>query len=247
MYNTVIEHGYIHIPTGVVGGLSWGSKAILYLHGNKTSIERQGVLADMLHGSTGLPVVLPEYSGHGANATATYAQTMLAMHELEVVVAYDWLIEKVGERNVIVYGTSYGGSLAASLIKHRQPAQVILFAPTVALEDDFYVTRAIKPNLSPKINDQTPEEAVSNIRRATGSSKVHLTVMKSANDDMVADCVVDAWRVVYPEAKFVVLDNTKHSVRQSSELGRQEWLVAIEESLLIRVDDVNGAKHGAAV
>lgn len=240
MYNTVIEHGYIHIPTGVVGGLSWGSKAILYLHGNKTSIERQEVLADMLHGSTGLPVVLPEYSGHGANATATYDQTMLAMHELEAVVAYDWLAGQIGEDNVIIYGTSYGGSLAASLIKHRKPALVILYAPTVALEDDLYSNRAIKPYLSPSVNNQTPEEAENNVYRATGRKEVHLTVIKSQSDDMVSPHVIDAWKGTYPDARFVTLDNTLHSVRQSSEQGRQEWLVAIREALSTAEGGANG-------
>lgn len=231
MHSAIIEHGYIKVPTGIVGELVRSEKAVLYLHGNNTSIERQEVPANLLHEATGLTIVLPEYSGHGNNESATYDQTMLAMHELEAIVAYDWLAERIGEENIIIYGTSYGGALAAVIMKHRKPGKVVLFAPALGLDEDSYITRGTKPHLSPEANKQTPQAALQNVLRATNGEPVKLAVLKAEHDDMVAGHIVDAWKEAYPGAEFITPRETQHSVRQSSEQGRREWLDAMQKAV----------------
>lgn len=218
-----VECGYVRNPVSAVGELVKGERAVLYLHGSNTSIERQEIAAEMLHEATQLPIILPEYSGHGANDAATYEEAMPGMHCVEMMAVYDWLCGEIGEENIIVYGTSYGATIAAALMRWRAPKQVILFAPAVVAFEDFFTARQDKPGLRYDVNRLTKAEAVQNVIDWTGGKKTRLTVLKVADDEAVDEHVVDAWMEVYPEAGMIVLEEARHSIRVSSDQGREEW------------------------
>lgn len=228
-YLADITCGYVKVPVGCIGELEHGKKALLYLHGNGSSIERQEVPTTMLYEATNIPIILPEYSGHGDNTAVDYEETMPAMHMMEVLVAYDWLCTQVGEENIVVYGTSYGGMLTAAIMKWRTPHKVILFAPTFIRDEKLYTGLKRGEALSPFVNRQTQAEVANIILQATSGHEVDLLVMKAEYDESVAPHVVDAWVDVYPSAKLVTISNARHSIKQSSQEAQDEWLETIRE------------------
>jgi len=101
--------------------------ALLYCHGNAGNLSYRGQAAAELVDTLGVPVLLFDYPGYGKsdgkpNEAACYAAADAA---------YDWLTaeQKVPPDQIILYGKSLGGAVAADLAV-RRPHRALLLLKT---------------------------------------------------------------------------------------------------------------------
>lgn len=114
-------------------------KILLCLYGYSSKKSNQVDLVGSIVAGTGISALVFDYSGHG-ESPFRLEETRPAQHFLEVIYAFDWLLEKYPEAEITVMGTSYGGFLATQLTKYRTFANLILRAPAIYKPSDFYTT-----------------------------------------------------------------------------------------------------------
>lgn len=113
------------------------SKVLLNLYGYSSNRSRQAELINSIVAGTGVSALVFDYSGHG-ESPFKIESTRPAQHFLEVIYAFDWLLEKYPDSEITVMGTSYGGFLATQLTKYRSFENLILRAPAIYKPSDFY-------------------------------------------------------------------------------------------------------------
>lgn len=98
--------------------------ALLFCHGNAGNLSRRGQAAQDLAETLGVSVLLFDYPGFGhsegkPNEAACYAAADAA---------YDWLIEqqRIPGEQIILYGKSLGGAVAADLALRRPHRALVL-------------------------------------------------------------------------------------------------------------------------
>jgi uncharacterized protein len=104
---------------------------ILYLHGNAGALDGWGDVAStylQLH----YDVLLLDYRGYGKSGGAIESEKQLAQ---DVQRAYDYLLGKYQERDIVVLGYSLGSGLAAKVASVNRPRLLIMQAPYYSLTD----------------------------------------------------------------------------------------------------------------
>lgn len=106
------------------------SPAVLFLHGNAGDIsDRTGLAEGLL--AQGLSVFLLEYRGYGGSDGSPSEEGL----HLDALAGYDFLLAQVGSADdVVIFGRSMGGAVAARLGAERSPGAVILEAAFESLE-----------------------------------------------------------------------------------------------------------------
>lgn len=104
---------------------------IFYLHGNAGSLAGWGEVASV-YTTLGYDVFLLDYRGYGKSEGAIKSESQL--HQ-DVSTAYNEMLERYNERNIIVLGYSIGSGLAAHLASSNNPGMLILQSPYYSLRD----------------------------------------------------------------------------------------------------------------
>lgn len=111
---------------------------VLYLHGNAGNISHRLVMLEMLH-HLGLSTLIIDYRGYGHSTgqpseSGTYADAEAGWNYLT-------LERDIEPRDIIIYGRSLGGAVAAWLAARVEPAGVILestFTSMQSLAQKYY-------------------------------------------------------------------------------------------------------------
>lgn len=116
----------------IVADLYEGSndKVALILHGYSSNRKNQKNLAQAINDQTGSTCLVIDYSGHG-DSPFDLEDTCSAQHLLEVVRAFDWIVEHCPDASVTVCGSSYGGFFGAQLTQYRSFDRLVLRAPAI--------------------------------------------------------------------------------------------------------------------
>lgn len=146
MWNLPFEEVFIKTPNGQqVNGLLFFAKApskgvILYLHGRGHNLgEFWGPkVQDYIH--YGYDVFSIDYRGFGKSQGHTTEETLLEDSNL----AYNFLEDRYGEENIIVYGQSLGTSFGTYVASCHKPKMLILEAPYYSMLD---MAKIMKPYL----------------------------------------------------------------------------------------------------
>lgn len=229
----MISFGPLNIPTYIIGEEN-NPKKILYLHGSNTSRERQIPICKKLNATTNRTIILPEYSGHGGMKSQV-GQTTPSLHALEVVTVYDWINKSSDETSICVYGGSYGAYLAAQLCKYRNPAKLILQAPSILLPDEFYTPWSILNNRK-TTHKKLSYEALLTLRhplmvRLANSYHGAITLIEMQKDDKVSRDLLSAWRYYLPKAQYHLIKNAFHSINDSPKSSQDQFLRVINEAI----------------
>jgi len=172
-----------HIIPSFGGGVTadyydTGSETYMFfLMGSHTSRENQKDLIDALASQAKLNVLVPSYSGFEGDSK-DYKNYSPAMHFIEVIEAYDWMLAKFGIGPSFVLGGSYGGYLAVQLLNYRHFDNLILRAPAILPPKDFYTTWEKLDEDEDKSNYRRDKEALakhpllSRVEQYTGNTLV---------------------------------------------------------------------------
>lgn len=136
-----IQCGSYSVKTDIYEG-NEDKPIILSLIGRTSKRTKQRYLEffPRLSKELGVTTVIFDYTGHG-DSPFELAELKPAQHFFEVITVFDWIKEKYPNRKIIVIGSSYGGFLATKLIQYRNVSNLILRAPAIYKDTDFYTSR----------------------------------------------------------------------------------------------------------
>ena len=121
---------------------------ILYFHGNADNLVRWGKIASEFI-RFGYDVLVPDYRNYGKSTGPRNEDYLFS----DAQFCYDFLTEKYGEENVIVYGRSLGGAFAVKMAADNEPKKLILEATFFNLQDlvNRWIPNAATERISPKM------------------------------------------------------------------------------------------------
>ncbi len=106
---------------------------VLFLHGNGGNISKRLALIDYFNRQIGLPVFIIDYRGYGkSGGTPTEEGTYL-----DAAAAWEYLTgsRKIKPENIIIYGRSLGGPIAAKLAGKVKSRLLILDSTFTSMKD----------------------------------------------------------------------------------------------------------------
>jgi len=105
--------------------------AVLYFHGNAGSLRSWGSVA-VTFVERGYDVLIPDYRGYGKSTGRIASEQML--HD-DAAVAYQYLLVRYPEDQIVVYGRSIGSGIATYLAKSHRPRMLILETPYFSMKE----------------------------------------------------------------------------------------------------------------
>ncbi len=87
--------------------------------------------------ATGCSALVLDYTGHG-ESPFDLNDISPAQNFIDVITAFDWLMQNYPNKKVDVMGTSYGGFLATQLTKYRTFQNLVLRVPAIYRPEAFY-------------------------------------------------------------------------------------------------------------
>ena len=117
-------------------------RVVLFFHGNAGNISHRGESVAIFR-ELGLNVFIPDYRGYGLSQGSPSEAGLYR----DAAAAWDYLVEVrgVSRENIVLFGRSLGGAVAAELASRVQPAGLILES-TLSSARDF--ARSVFPLLS---------------------------------------------------------------------------------------------------
>lgn len=105
-------------------------KTILFCHGNYGNITQRNYMIKLCK-TLSLNLILFDYYGYGKSLG--YPSTHKIIKNSDIV--YKWIIQKIKPDDLIIWGESLGGSMAAYLSSKKQCSKLILCATFSSLDD----------------------------------------------------------------------------------------------------------------
>lgn len=103
---------------------------ILYFHGNADNLVRWGKIA-LEFSAFGYDIFVMDYRSYGKSSGERNEEYLFS----DAQFCYNFLREKYGEKNIIVYGRSLGGVFAVKMAADNEPKKLILEATFYNLQD----------------------------------------------------------------------------------------------------------------
>jgi hypothetical protein len=177
-------------------------KTVLFLHGNAGNISHRGESITIFH-RLGVNVFIPDYRGYGKSSGAPseaglYRDAAAAWQYLTVV-------RGIAPADIVIFGRSLGGAVAARLAS-EVPAGGVILESTFSSARDF--AHMVFPVLSRLVVQRFEFDAA----RAAAGITAPLLVLHSADDEVVP---IELGRRLYaaaaPPKRFVTLRGDHNS------------------------------------
>lgn len=197
-------------------GAPGNNGVVLVLVGYGSSKANYHELTTAIVEKTGKSALVIDYSGHGESPYVLDGLTP-AQNFLEVIQAYDWLVERYAESDISVMGTSYGGFLAISLVQFRSPKKLILRVPAVYTPEAFYTKwkdmdlEEVRKGYRTEANNFVNHPLLANAAKYNGQSYVLTHELDQDCPKPSTDAIAQAFGAETWEAKGFV-----HSLGKSS-------------------------------
>ncbi|RKY07969.1 MAG: alpha/beta hydrolase [Planctomycetota bacterium] len=109
-----------------------GGRTILFCHGNAGNISHRLDTLKMFH-ELGLNCLIVDYRGYGQSTGKPTEKGTL----IDILAGFQWLIEEKGARpeQIILFGRSLGGSIAARIAADVHPAALVLESTFTSFDD----------------------------------------------------------------------------------------------------------------
>ncbi len=150
-------------------------QALLFFHGNAGNISHRGTSVEIFH-RLGLNVFIFDYRGYGKSQGKPDEKGLYK----DARAAWRYLIseQNFGQKEIILFGRSLGGAVAAELATEIQPGGLILESTFSSARD---MANAIFPVLSRLIVLRYDFNTVAHIRRVTSP----VLVLHSPDDEII--------------------------------------------------------------
>ena len=140
-----VLHFKIKDPKGVIA----------YFHGNADNLHRWGKIANA-YTKFGYDVLVMDYRGYGKSSGPRNEDYLYS----DAQFFYDFAKDHYGEKKIIVYGRSLGGSFAVKIAAENEPKAVILEATFFNLQD--IVNRWLPKKVTDKVSPTMTYHFLSN-------------------------------------------------------------------------------------
>lgn len=141
----------------------------------------------------GITSVVFDYSGHG-DSPFHIDDRSAAQHLQEVITVFDWVKERYPNRKFFVFGSSYGGYLAAHLSQIRKFDVLTLEAPAIYRPSDFNVTYEKEDDDKTAAFRRNPKELASHpLLKNAGKFKGKTLLIVHERDERIPKEVTDAY------------------------------------------------------
>ena len=140
-----VLHFKIKDPKGVIA----------YFHGNADNLHRWGKIANS-YTKFGYDVLVMDYRGYGKSSGPRNEDYLYS----DAQFFYDFAKDHYGEKKIIVYGRSLGGSFAVKIAAENDPKAVILEATFFNLQD--IVNRWLPKKVTDKVSPTMTYHFLSN-------------------------------------------------------------------------------------
>jgi fermentation-respiration switch protein FrsA (DUF1100 family) len=130
--NYGLSYETVAIPVGTEGSLSaWWIKhaemeskpTVVYCHGNGGTLSSYAYVARIFY-DLGWNALIFDYRGYGTSSAPQELSEESVSKDADR--AYRWVLERVPEQRVVIWGHSLGGAIAARLASQHSPAGLIL-------------------------------------------------------------------------------------------------------------------------
>ena len=140
-----VLHFKIKEPKGVIA----------YFHGNADNLHRWGKIANA-YTKFGYDVLVMDYRGYGKSSGPRNEDYLYS----DAQFFYDFAKDHYGEKKIVVYGRSLGGSFAVKIAAENEPKAVILEATFFNLQD--IVNRWLPKKVTDKVSPTMTYHFLSN-------------------------------------------------------------------------------------
>lgn len=192
---------------------------LLYFHGNGGNIGHRVELVEMFH-RLGLNVLIFDYRGYG-NSSGKPSETGTA---LDAEAAWRHLVEarRVPAGEIVLYGESLGGAVAARLAQSRAPRALVLYAAFTSIPD---MARHYYPYLPTTLLARYRYDT----RAALAALRCPLLILHSRDDEIVPYRHGEELLAAAPEPKKLVELRGGHN--DAPFVSRKRFMPAIAELL----------------
>lgn len=206
------------------------NKALLVLPGFKSSKARQEGLTSALVKQTSSSALVIDYSGHGESPFKLNELTP-AQNFLEVITAFDWLVENYPDMMISVAGSSYGGFLATQLTKYRVFEKLVLRAPAIYPSNFFYDNfGGIDSNANRDYRADAQNYKDHPLLRRASKFKGNVLVVTHELDEICPKPSTDAFIRAFSADSWQA-EGLEHSIRASSHEEIKEYQTKIADWL----------------
>lgn len=181
--------------------------------GFSSSKERNAYLADALYRYAKTNVAIVDFTGHGESSGELEA-TRPCEHIQQAVAIYDTINATIGSCTS-VFGTSYGGYIAAHLARYRPIDTLVLRTPALYPDDLLYTQHQLIDKQAMRTYRSCPEKIAQNTIFKPINLPRKTVVIKHSNDDSVPAETIDAY-VTSHSAQLVVAHGYQHAYRHPS-------------------------------
>jgi len=188
--------------------------AVLWLQGWRSTIDGHFEKIKELAHKSSISFAMIDYAGFGRHSSALPETTREQQH-LEVVAAYDEL-KRLGYKNIIACGNSFGSYMSALLAGKRELAGIILRAPAIYDDQEFTMQQKDRNDAAYQAFKQTvqpdsPLVALQAIRAYRGP----VFVFEHGADEIIPRNIPQSYFVNAAQGNYLYIPDTPHSPRTS--------------------------------
>ncbi|MCI5052262.1 MAG: alpha/beta hydrolase [Simkaniaceae bacterium] len=141
---------------------------IAYYHGQGENIQTKSGKITRTFIPRGYDVMIMDYRGFGKSTGNLCEKTFLE----DALTPYDFLMERYGEKNIVVYGCSLGTSVAAFVASKKEPKMLILESPYYNMIDLACYTKPYLPRFLVEMILQYPLRTDQFIKEVTSDTHI---------------------------------------------------------------------------
>jgi hypothetical protein len=184
--------------------------AVLWLQGWRSTIDGHFEKIKELAHKSNMSFAMIDYAGFGQHPTVL-AETTREQQHREVVAAYDEL-KRLGYKNIIACGNSFGSYMSALLASKRELAGIILRAPAIYDDQEFTVKQKNRNDAAYQafkltVQPDSPLTALQTIRAYRGP----VFVFEHGADEIIPSNIPKSYFANARQGNYVYIPGAPHS------------------------------------
>jgi len=188
--------------------------AVLWLQGWGSTIESNFEIVDQIAQKSGTAFAMIDYAGFGKHSVPLPETTREQQH-LEVIAAYDEL-KKLGYKNIIACGHSFGSYMSALLASKRDVAALILRAPAIYADSEFTMKQKDRDDATYQafkktVQPDSPLAALYAVQKYHGP----VYVFEYGADEIIPRNIPQSYFANAAQGNYLYIPGTPHSPKTS--------------------------------